>query len=263
MEVLIVDDEMPARKQLRSLIEEFKNTEMGIREAKSGEEALDYLTREVFDVVFLDIQLQDMTGLEIAEEMGLRKVSTKIVFVTAYDEYALKAFDYAAVDYLLKPIEDQRFEKTLQRIEEEYHARQAKGRELVDNPLSSVERLLKEHLMAEHQSQKLTLEREDRLYVMDVQDVIYVETEEGNTKVVTNKGDFSSNLTLTEWEDKLPEPPFFRTHRSFLVNLEKVEEVVSWFNNSLQVKMKDRGDHLIPVSRSKTKNFKKKMNIQN
>ncbi len=260
MEILIVDDEMPARKQLRSLLEEFKNMNIQVQEAKSGEEALGFLTKKAFDAVFLDIQLQDMTGLEIAEEMVSKEISTKIIFVTAYDEYALKAFDYAAVDYLLKPIEEQRFKKTLLRIEKEHHEKEKKTGE---NPLTSVERMLKEHLIQEHRSKKLTLERADRLYVMDVQDVIYVETEEGNTKVVTGKGDFSSSLTLTEWEAKLPSPPFFRTHRSFLVNLEKIEEVVSWFNNSLQIKMQERGELLIPVSRSKTKDFKKRMNIQN
>ncbi|NBG87148.1 LytR/AlgR family response regulator transcription factor [Isachenkonia alkalipeptolytica] len=260
MEILIVDDEMPARKQLRALLQDYNSIELSIEEAKSGEEALNFLKGRTFDVVFLDIQLQDMTGLEIAEEMVLRKYPSKIVFVTAFDEYALKAFDYAAVDYLLKPIDDQRFEKTLLRIEKEYRE---KGKKALENPISSVQRLLKEHLQEKHQSKKLTLEREDRLYVLDIEEVIYIETEEGNTKVVTSKGDFSSNFTLTEWETKLPDPPFFRIHRSFLVNLEKIEEVVYWFNNSLQIKVKERPDNLIPVSRSRSKSFKKKMNIQN
>lgn len=260
MKILIVDDEMPARKQLQALLEEFHTTKPEIQEARSGEEALRFLIGEDFDAVFLDIQLQDMTGLEIAEEMVSRRISTKIVFVTAYDQHALKAFDYAAVDYLLKPIEEQRFKVALDRIEKEYRDRK---REPAENPLDSVERLLKEHMVQEHLPKKLTLEHEDRLYVMDMQEVIYVETEEGNTKVVTAKGDFFSGLTLTEWEEKLPDPPFLRVHRSFLVNLEKVEEVVSWFNNALQIKMKVRGEQLIPVSRSKTKSFKKRMNIQN
>lgn len=260
MRILIVDDEMPARKQLRALIEEFKKSPVDMVEANSGEEALNKLNREVFDVVFLDIQLQDMTGLEIAEEMVARGYRSKIVFVTAYNQYALKAFDYAAVDYLLKPIEDQRFEKTLRRLEKE----QIRTREKeIESPLSTVEQLLKEHLKTEHQPKKITLERDDRLYVVDMSEIIYIETDERCTKVVTEKGDFLSNLTLTDWEEKLWDPPFFRAHRSYLVNLEKIQEVVYWFNNSLQIKMEEHPDQLIPVSRSKTKSFKERMDIQN
>lgn len=260
MRILIVDDEMPARKQLRALIDEFKESEVVMIEANSGEEALNYLNREEFDVVFLDVQLQDMTGLEIAEEMVAREYLSQIVFVTAYNEYALKAFDYAAVDYLLKPIEDQRFKKTLRRIEKEKNPAREKE---TQSPLTTVEQLLKEHLKEEHQPKKITLEREDRLYVIDIKEIIYIETEERCTKVVTNKGDFLSNLTLTEWEEKLWDPPFFRTHRSYLVNLEMIQEVVYWFNNSLQIKMGENPENLIPVSRSKTKSFKERMDIQN
>lgn len=260
MRILIVDDEMPARKHLRALIEEFKKSPVDMVEANSGEEALNKLKREVFDVVFLDIQLQDMTGLEIAEEMVARGYRSKIVFVTAYNQYALKAFDYAAVDYLLKPIEDQRFEKTLRRLEKE----QIRTREKeIESPLSTVEQLLKEHLKTEHQPKKITLERDDRLYVVDMSEIIYIETDERCTKVITEKGDFLSNLTLTDWEEKLWDPPFFRAHRSYLVNLEKIQEVVYWFNNSLQIKMEEHPDQLIPVSRSKTKSFKERMDIQN
>jgi len=260
MRILIVDDEMPARKQLRALINEFKKSEAIVIEAKSGEEALNLLNDGGFDVVFLDIHLQDMTGLEIAEEMVARKHHSKIVFVTAYDQYALKAFDYAAVDYLLKPIEDLRFEKTLKRLEKEWSSDRKKE---MKSPLSTVEQLLKEHLKEEHQPKKITLERDDRLYVVDMKEIIYIETEDRCTKVVTEKGDFLSNLTLTEWEEKLWYPPFFRTHRSYFVNLEKIQEVIFWFNNSLQIKMAENPDNLIPVSRSKTRSFKERMHIQN
>lgn len=257
MRILVVDDEVPARKQLRALIEEFGNNVV-IEEANSGETALNLLKKEAFDVVFLDIHLQDLTGLDIAEEMVSRGYSSKIVFVTAYDKYALKAFEYAAVDYLLKPIDEKRFEKTLSHMEREFE----KNKEMqVDSPLSEVKKLLKEHLKEDHRRKKLTLERDDRLYVLDLEEVLYIETEEGSTKLITKKGDFFSNLTLTEWEEKLPDPPFFRTHRSFLVNLEEVKEVLYWFNNALQLKIEDNTDRVIPVSRSNTRSFKERMNI--
>ncbi len=258
MRILIVDDEMPARRQLQALIKEYGRIPLTIEEANSGEMALNQLKKEAFDVVFLDIHLQDLTGLDIAEEMIKRGYSSKIVFVTAYDDYALRAFEYFAVDYLLKPIEEERFKKTLQRLEGEFENNRQRQRE---NSLSTVEKLIKEHLKEEHQSRKLTLERDDRHYVVDIKEILYVETEVGNTIVRTKKGDFCSNLTLTEWEGKLPDPPFFKTHRSFLVNLEEIQEVLHWFNNSLQLKMEENSEKMVPVSRSNTKRFKEKMNI--
>lgn len=258
MRILVVDDEMPARKQLRVLIEEYGKNTLIVEEANNGETALNQLKTNSFDVVFLDIHLPDSTGLDIAEEVVTRGYATKIVFVTAYDEYALKAFDYAAVDYLLKPIEEKRFRKTLLYLEREF---EKKGEIQKINSLLAMEELLNQHLKIEHRRKKLTLERDERLYVVDEEDILYVETEDGNTKVITKKGDFYSNLSLVEWQDKLTDPPFFRTHRSFLVNLEEVQEVLYWFNNALQLKMKEDAERFIPVSRSNTKRFKEKMNI--
>ncbi|SDY52094.1 LytR/AlgR family response regulator transcription factor [Tindallia californiensis] len=258
MKILVVDDEMPARKQIAALLNEYGESNFMIEEANSGEVALNKLKNKVYDVVFLDIHLQDMSGLDVAETMVNNEVDAKIVFVTAYDEYALKAFEYAAVDYLLKPIDERRFEKTLLHL---MHAYEKQSEAQLTNPLSAVEKLLIEHFKEEQRKKKLTLERDERLYVIDLEDILYIETEEGNTKVITAKGNFTSTLTLSEWEEKLPDPPFFRTHRSFLVNLEEVKEVLFWFNNALQLKIEEDSNRLIPVSRNNTKSFKERMNI--
>ncbi len=262
MKILIVDDEMPARKQVASLLKEYSRNPHEIQEAGSGEEALEKLNTGYFDVVFLDIQLQDLTGLDVAREMLEKKLHTKIVFVTAFDQYAVEAFDYAAVSYLLKPLEEERFEKTLEKLEAEEPSEEGKTGK-GESALASVEALLQKHLEEDHRIQKITLEKEDRLYVFDPSEIAFIETEGRNTKVTTIKGVFLSNLSLREWETQLPENLFFRSHRSFLVNLEEIEEVIYWFNHALQLKMRGIEEAKVPISRSNTKAFKKRMGIHN
>lgn len=260
MKILIVDDEMPARKQVESLLKEYGKEPYEIQEAKSGAEALEKLNTGNFDVVFLDIQLQDLTGLQVAREMVRKKLQTKIVFVTAFDQYAIEAFDYFAVSYLLKPMEEERFQRTLKKIEEEGISKdQTQGKP--ENPLASVEAMLQKHLEEDHRMQKITLEKEDRLYVFNPSEIIFIETEGRNTKVTTAKGVFSSNQSLRDWEMQLPEHLFFRSHRSFLVNMEEIEEVIYWFNHALQLKMRGIDHSKVPISRSNTKAFKKRMGM--
>jgi DNA-binding LytR/AlgR family response regulator len=259
MKVLIVDDEMPARKQVRHLLEKNFSPENIVCEADNGEEAIKIISSEVPDVVFLDIHLHDMSGLDIASFMVENGINSKVVFITAYDKYALKAFEYYAVDYLLKPIEEDRFIKTIAKVEESFKSKALDSH----SPNSiSIERLLREHLQKEHTQSKITLERDDRFYVLSVLDIIYIETEDRNTKLATKKGVFRSNLNLCQWLDKLPNEKFFRTHRSFIVNTDEIEEVVLWFNNSLQLKMRGIKDTNIPISRGNLKSFKELMGIQ-
>ena len=247
-EVIIVDDEVPARLNLISLLSSFPDFQV-VGEASNGEDAIDLCREKLPDVVFLDIQLQDMTGFDIANElMSLTKIP-KIVFVTAYNEYAIKAFEYSAVDYLLKPMEESRFKKTMQKL----------GNELKSNPnvaLDSVQQLLKKHLQVEHNKQKITLEKDGRLVVLSFKDIVIIETEERNTKVISKRGEFITNTSMQEWEERLEQYGFFRPHRSFLINLDEIDEVVLWFNNSLQVKMRGYEAGNIPISRNKLKEFK-------
>lgn len=263
MKILIVDDEMPARKQVENLLKEYSKGIPEIQEARSGEEALEKLKAESFDAVFLDIHLQDLTGLEVAREMVQNKLPTKIVFVTAFDQYAIEAFDCFAVNYLLKPLEEERFQRTLQRIEAELGSEGKRLKGKPHNPLASVEALLQKHLEKEHRAQKITLEKEDRLYVFDPLEILFIETEERSTKVTTAKGEFFSSQSLRDWESQLPEELFFRSHRSFLVNLEEIEEVIYWFNHALQLKIRGIDHTKVPISRTNTKAFKKRMGIQN
>ncbi len=246
--VIIIDDEMPARLSLKNLLSKFTDFTLS-GEASNGEDAIELCKDKQPDVVFLDIQLQDMTGFDIANALIKQKKVPKIIFVTAFNEYAIKAFEYSAVDYLLKPVDEKRFDKTMIKLMEE----------LKNNPqsaLESVHQLLKKHLQLEHNKQKITLEKDGKLYVVTLKDIIFIETEERNTKVISKRGIFITNTSMLEWEERLQPYGFYRPHRSFLINLDEIDEIVLWFNNSLQVKMRGYGGNNIPISRNKLKEFK-------
>ncbi len=246
--VVIIDDEMPARLNLRSLLSQYKDF-LVAGEASNGEDALQLCRETLPDIVLLDIQLQDMTGFEIAADLMELSKTPKIVFVTAYNEYAINAFECAAADYLLKPVDEGRFLKTIQKLRDE----------LKNNPhyaLNSVHQLLERHLQLEHSNRKITLEKDGKLYVLCLKDIIYIETEERNTKVISKRGEYITTTSMAEWEERLNQHGFFRPHRSFLINLDEIDEIVLWFNNSFQVKMRGTKDQTIPISRNKLKDFK-------
>lgn len=246
--IAIIDDEMPARLSLKSLLTQYTDFKI-VGEASNGEDAIDLCQRCLPDIVFLDIQLQDMTGFEIAQELIKLPKVPKIIFVTAFNEYAIKAFEFSAIDYLLKPVDEGRFLKTMTKLREEI-------KNCPQHALDSVQQLLKRHLQYEHKKQKITLEKDGKLFVLCLKDIIYIETEERNTKVISKRGEYLTTTSMTEWEERLSNYGFFRPHRSFLINLDEIDEIVLWFNNSLQVKMRGIQNNPIPISRNKLKEFK-------
>lgn len=246
--VIIIDDEMPARMHLKCLLKPYHDF-LYAGEAGNGEDAILLCQDKVPDVVFLDIQLQDMDGFEIAAQLIKLKKAPKIVFVTAFNEYAIEAFEYSAIDYLQKPVKDDRFAKTIERLREELRSPEF-------DAVKRVQLLLQNHLEMNHRKQKITLEKDGKLFVLDYRDLIIIETEERNTKVISSRGEFVSSISMGEWEEKLQAHGFFRPHRSFLINLDEIDQIVLWFNNSLQIKMKGCKDKDIPISRNKLKHFK-------
>ncbi|SNS07425.1 two component transcriptional regulator, LytTR family [Anaerovirgula multivorans] len=252
--VIIVDDEMPARLNLIELLSRHSSFDV-IGQASDGEDAIQLCTEKLADVVFLDIKLRDMTGFDIASKLiNLPKVP-KIVFVTAYNKYAIDAFEYSAVDYLLKPVDESRFNKTMQKLKNDLKSSP-------QETLNQVQNLLERHLSIEHKTQKITLEKDDKLYVLCLKDIIFIETEDRNTKVVSKRGKFMTTISIGEWEERLTRFGFFRPHRSFLINLDEIDEVFLWFNNSLQIKMRGCESKSIPISRNKVKEFKELVGLE-
>ena len=252
--VIVIDDEMPARMHIKSLLNAYADFQF-IGEASSGEDAILICQEKLPDVVFLDIQLQDMDGFEITTELVKLPKLPIIVFVTAFNEYAIEAFEYSAFDYLQKPVKDTRFNKTIEKLREELKSDETEA-------LKKVQLLLQKHLELNHKKQKITLEKDGKLFVLDYQDILIIETEERNTKVISNRGEFITTFSMVEWEEKLQSHGFFRPHRSFLINLDEIDEIVLWFNNSLQIKMKGCKDKSIPISRNKLKEFKEMVGFE-
>ncbi|SET67480.1 two component transcriptional regulator, LytTR family [Natronincola peptidivorans] len=252
--VIIADDEMPARLNLINLLNQYSAFEV-IGQASDGEDTIILCKEKLPDIVFLDIQLQDMTGFDVAAKLIKLSKVPKIVFVTAYNQYALDAFEYSAVDYLLKPVDENRFMKTVEKLKKDLKASP-------EMALNQVQELLERHLLMEHKNQKITLEKDDKLFVLSLKDIVYIETEDRNTKVVSKRGKFTTSFSMVEWEDRLTKHGFFRPHRSYLMNLDEINEVVLWFNNSLQVKMRGYEDKPIPISRNKVKEFKELVGLE-
>ncbi|MCM8900664.1 LytTR family DNA-binding domain-containing protein [Caldicoprobacter algeriensis] len=234
LRVVIVDDEKYALQELKYLLNQYSDFEI-CGEADSGEECIKLVDEQVPDVVFLDIHLNDKNGVDIAHEIRKKHRDIHIVFATAYDNYAVNAFNLDAVDYILKPFEDERIAETVKRL---------KSR-------------VKPHLLPG----VITVWKNDRMVVLDHKDIVYCCTSGNKTEVKSFKGEFTSNLTLATLEQKLQQYSFLRTHKSYLVNLEHIKEIVPWFNYTYMLVMKGYEKDEVPVSRSYMKKFKNVMGI--
>jgi two-component system LytT family response regulator/two-component system response regulator LytT len=243
LSVLIVDDESPARDELKYLLSLENEVEI-VGEADSGAAAIGLAAQLKANVIFMDVQMRGMNGLETAAILRTIVPETLLVFATAYDEYAVQAFTVGAVDYLLKPFERERVHMTIQRLKN-YHGdewRAAVGR--VDAALNKSKIVV----------QKLPLEKNGKIIMVHYNDLIYVYTQKGIVTVVTIYGEFSYTSTLTELEERLAQTNLVRVHKSYIVNMDKVKEVVPWFKGTYWLKVE--GDVEIPISKSRVREIK-------
>ena len=250
---IIVDDEMPAREELKYLLQEFENIEV-IGEAAHGLEAIELNEKLNPDLIFLDIQMPKISGIEVAHRLIKGSHLPMIVFVTAFEEFALKAFEVNAIDYILKPISKERLQKNIEKVIQTHRLRNAGFEEKIEKLLIDFRT---QHVKKVN---KISLYNNGRLIPIDPNEIIYATVEERSTVIVSLKGRFESNNTLGQLEEKLNLSNFFRCHKSFLVNLDYIEEINPWFNSTFLIKMKNTKDE-IPVGRSQAKEFKKIMDI--
>lgn len=239
MRVLIVDDEAPARGELRALLSEVDDAEV-VGEASTGRAAIERIRADAPDVVFLDIQMPGGTGLDVAAEALELPHPPLVVFVTAYDEHALKAFDLAAVDYLLKPVDPARLARAIAR---------AKG--LLGNRAEAERRAQAAIDAAAGPLRRLLVARpgEKARIVLDVSRVLWFQAVGKRSIAATADGDFDVPRLLGDLEEALGAGSFVRTHKGYLVNLDHVAEVVPWFAGALRLKMSGRPKGEVPVSR--------------
>jgi two-component system LytT family response regulator/two-component system response regulator LytT len=251
---IVVDDEQLARDELRYLLEQLGGVEI-VAQAGNGVEALRVIEEYQPDLVMLDVQMPGLTGFEVARRVVQAGLDSQLVFVTAYDQYAIDAFEVNAVDYLLKPVEPERLATAVERVRKRLAAE--KPRKETD-----LEPLLQ--MLADRQARReqLAIKIEDRFLLVQADEVVHASVEDDQIRVVTNSLSGTSNYrTLDELQTRLDPAVFWRVHRSHLVNINKIKEIVPWFSRNFILKMKDAKGTEIPVSRSQTRRLREYLKL--
>ena len=248
---IIVDDEKPARDELAFLLKGFPEVQV-VGQGKNGVEAVALIKEHAPDLVFLDVKMPGLDGFGVLEKLVERKVKLPhVVFATAFDDFAVQAFEVNAVDYVLKPFDKGRIAKAIQR-----------ARKQIETQSSASDRL--EQLMSQlsaarlaAQPTKLLVKSQQRLLLVDSEDIIFASIEDGLITVMGREVEGTSNYrTLEELHATLDPDSFWRPHRSYLVNIHHIKEVVPWFKSSYMLKMSDKKQAEIPVSRAQTKRLR-------
>jgi two-component system response regulator LytT len=242
---LLVDDEQLARDELSFLLKEFPEVEV-LATAKNGLEAINLIESLEPDVVFLDVQMPGLDGLAVIQKLREKNVPLPhFILATAYDQYALEAFRLEALDYLLKPIEKDRLALTIERANKVIAEKAKSAQPEVAPPRTITQRT------------KLLVKSSNRNFIVDAQDVVYATIEDGLITVVATGVEGESNYrTIEELQSNLDPDTFWRVHRSFLVNIHRIREVIPWFKSSFQLRMDDKKQTEIPVSRVQTKRLR-------
>jgi two-component system LytT family response regulator/two-component system response regulator LytT len=252
---LIVDDEQPARDELGFLLKGFPDVEV-VGQGKNGVEAVNLIRELNPRVTFLDVQMPGLDGFGVIKKLLEKKVRLPyFVFATAYDHYAVQAFEVNALDYLLKPIAKPRLEKAI-----------AKLRRMIETAASTSDKLDRlVQMMEEHppaQKNKLVVKSQGRLFLVDAEEIIFATIEDGVISIFARDLEGISNFrTVEELQSNLDPKVFWRVHRSYLVNVNHIKEVVPWFKSSYQLKMQDRKQTEIPVSRAQTRKLRELFNL--
>jgi two-component system response regulator LytT len=245
---IIVDDEQLACDELAFLLKDFPEIEV-VATGKNGLDAVKLIETMEPDLVFLDVQMPGLDGLSVIQKLREKQVPMPyFVLATAYDQYALEAFRLEALDYLLKPVEKERLELTIERARKSI-AEKSKG--------SQPEPVAAAFPRPAATRTKLLVKNSGRNFIVDAQDVIYATINDGLITVVTPNVEGESNYrTIEELQSNLDPETFWRVHRSFLVNINRIKEVIPWFKSSFQLRMDDRKHTEVPVSRVQTKRLR-------
>jgi two-component system, LytTR family, response regulator LytT len=262
LRTVLVDDEQLARDELSYLLSQIDGIEV-VGQAGDGVEALAAIKRLQPDVVFLDIQMPGLTGFEVARRMLDRQLSSHIIFVTAFDQHAIEAFEVNAVDYLLKPVDPARLETALQRARKRVTSdRQAADSDGAQPMSADLERIVQ--LVTERQSrrERLAIRVGDRFLLVQAEEILFASLADEAITVVTSQYAGTSNYrTLDELQARLDPTVFWRVHRSHLVNINKIKEIVPWFSRNYILRMKDEKATEIPVSRTQTRRLREYLKL--
>ena len=250
---VVADDEQLARDELCFLLGQLDGVEV-IGQAANGVEALDEISRRMPDVAFLDVQMPGLTGFEVARRLMESGSGPSVIFVTAFDERAIEGFEVNAVDYVLKPVDPARLETAVIR------ARRRRGE---NEPLAGqLDRLVKMMAGQKDRRDQVAVKVNDRFVLVQADDIIHASLVEDSINIVTNQVSGTSNdRTLEELHARLNPEVFWRVHRSHLVNINKVKEIVPWFSRNYILRMTDAKATEIPVSRSQTRRLREYLKL--
>ncbi|MFK4784505.1 LytR/AlgR family response regulator transcription factor [Fusobacterium sp. MFO224] len=231
---IIVEDEMPAREELKYFLKKWEELNL-IKEFDNPVDTLKYFqNKNDIDIVFLDINMPSIDGVSLAKLLVKLKDNIKIIFVTAYKEHAIDAFEIKAFDYILKPYSEERIDKVILDLLND-------KREELENKNSLVK--------------KIAVHDEDRLKIIFLNEIYFIEVLDKECIIHTKEKYYKSKLNLSKFEEILPRDKFYRCHRSYIVNLNKITEIDAWFNGSYYVTLEELKDK-IPISRGNMKRLK-------
>jgi two-component system LytT family response regulator/two-component system response regulator LytT len=256
--VLVVDDEQLAREELCFQIEQLDGAEV-VAQAANGPEAIAAVERHDPDVALLDVQMPGLTGFEVARRLLQRDDELPVlIFVTAFDQHAIEAFDVNAVDYLLKPVDAARLEQALQRARRRLSSERVPGPPLNDQ----LEQIVKMMAGRQVRREQVAVKVGERFMLVQADDIIYASLADESINIVTGHVTGTSNYrTLDDLQGRLDPDVFWRVHRSHLVNINKIKEIVPWFSRNYILRMKDAKGTEIPVSRSQTKRLREYLKL--
>jgi two-component system LytT family response regulator/two-component system response regulator LytT len=241
---VVIDDEKLALEELLYLLKDYPDVEV-VGSADNGIHGVEIIEKMEPDVVFLDVQMPGLDGMGVIRKLRERTDELPyFVLVTAYDNYAIEAFRMEALDYLLKPVEKSRLDHTIQRAQRLFVEQRAA------EPLAVTPR-------PKDQRTKILVKSAGRSFIVDSQDIVYATIDEGIITIVTSSLEGESNYkTIEELQSNLDPETFWRVHRSYLVNINRIREVIPWFKSSYQIRMDDKKQTEIPVSRVQTKRLR-------
>ena len=245
---LIIDDEQLASEELTYLLKDYPDIEI-VATGANGFEAIELIEKLEPDLVFLDVQMPGIDGLTVIRRLKERGVPLPyFILATAFEHYALEAFALEAMDYLLKPVEKDRLELTIERARRAISDRTRPVQ--ADADMNAVSRPVL-------QRTKLLVKSNNRNFIVDANDVVYATIDDGLITIVATHIEGQSNYrTIEELQSNLDPEVFWRVHRSFLVNINRIKEVIPWFKSSYQLRMDDKRQTEIPVSRVQTKRLR-------
>lgn len=244
---IIIDDELPARTRLKNYLKEYPEITI-IGEAQDGKEAVSLINKSDPDLIFLDIQMPDMDGFKVLEKIN-NKIS--IIFVTAYDEYAIKAFEVNAIDYLLKPYSKERFKSAINR-----GISNIKKKEQTENIISLLEFIKKKKSYLD----RITIKNDSEFEILKVEDIDFFRVESGIVFLYSGNNKCMIDVTISQLEKRLNPKIFYRTHRNSIVNLMKIYKMDVWGQGKYVIKFAN--NERIFISRDRIKKFKQLMGIK-